>query len=329
MDAVSLLGLGKYLPETILTNDDLSRIVDTDDEWITTRTGIRARHVLGKGEVNTDMGLRASLAAVGEAQLAPSDITHILYASCTPEDICPAAAFTLSRKLGVTGLFAMDINAACSGFLFGLVTARGLIAAEPSAKVLLVTAEALTMRLNWQDRSTCVLFGDGAAAVVLAGASAGKGIALVKDAAIASDGSLGPLLRIGSLPEKGAYAVGDPVGPEFFVRMEGREVFKHAVRNMAAICREVLERNNLTMDDIDLFVPHQANLRIIGAVGAKLGAREDQVFVNVDTCGNTSAASIPVALAEAREKKRLLPGMRVLVTTFGGGLSWSAGLLQF
>ena len=329
MGAVSLLGLGKYLPETIMTNDDLSRIVDTNDEWIASRTGIRARHVLGKGETNTDMGLHASLAALVEAKLVASEITHILYATCSPDEICPASAFTLSHKLGVTGLFAMDINVACSGFLYGLVTARGLIAAEPSAKILLVTSEALTTRLNLHDRSTCVLFGDGAAAVILAGESADKGIARVQDVAVASDGSLGPLLRVGSLPEKGTYTVGDPVGPEFFVRMEGREVFKYAVRHMVAVCNEVLERNALTMDDIDLFVPHQANLRIIGAVGAKLGARDDQVFINVDTCGNTSAASIPVALAEAREKGRLLPGMRVLVTTFGGGLSWSAGLLQF
>ena len=329
MGAVSVLGLGKYLPETVLTNDDICSFVDTNNEWILSRTGIAARHTLSGGERNTDMGLAAARIALAEAGLEPAAVTHVLYATCSAEETCPAAAFTLCAKLGVPGMFALDINAACSGFLYGLSLARGLVAVEPSARILLVTSEAMTTRLDWRDRSTCVLFGDGAAAAVLAAPGTEGAIATLGDIAIASDGRLGALLRVGTLPEKGRYEPGDPIGTEYYLRMEGREIFKHAVRNMSAICREVLERNALTVDDIDLFVPHQANARIIEAVNAKLGAASDKVFLNLNACGNTSAASIPLALAEAREKGILRPGMNVLVTTFGAGLSWGAALLRF
>ena len=327
---MQILGLGSHLPEGVLTNDDLSRMVETSDEWITARTGIHQRHILAKGQTNTDLGLAASQKALADAGLDASSITHVLYATCTGDSITPSSACVLCHKLGITGRFALDINAACSGFLFGLVTAAGLIAADPKATVLLVAAEALSTRMNWKDRSTCVLFGDGAAAAVLGIAPEnGKFLATFVDAESASDGSLGPLLHFGDLPPSGRpYAVGDIVGPEYFVQMNGRDVFKHAVRNMAAISKTLLERNGLTVEDIDLLVPHQANLRIIEAVGSRLNIATDKVYVNVDSTGNTSAASIPVALDDARREGRLKPGMKVLACTFGGGLTWGATLLQ-
>lgn len=331
MRNIAFLGLGSHLPEGVLTNDDLSRIVDTSDEWITARTGIHQRHILAEGQTNTGLAFAASEKALADAGLDASAITHVLYATCTGDAVTPSSACTLCDKLGITGRFALDINAACSGFLFGLVTARGLIAAEPEAKILLVASEVLSHRINWTDRSTCVLFGDGAAAVVLGAAPAdGTCVATLADVECGSDGSLGPLLHFGELPASGKpYALGDTVGPEYFVQMNGRDIFKHAVRNMTAVSKTVLARNNLTINDIDLLVPHQANLRIIEAVGSRLEIPAERVYVNVGSTGNTSAASIPVALDDARRDGTLKKGMRVLACTFGGGLTWSAALLRF
>ncbi|MDR3073579.1 MAG: ketoacyl-ACP synthase III [Deltaproteobacteria bacterium] len=331
MHTIALLGLGGHLPETVLTNEQLSARVDTSDEWITSRTGIRQRHILPEGKVNTDMGLEASKKALAEAGLSPNDITHIVYATCTGDYITPSAACLLSHKLGIAGRFAVDINAACSGCLFGFVVVRGLIAAEPRAKVLLVASEALSARTNWADRSTCVLFGDGAGALVFGAVEEGaKRLAVLEDIETASDGALGPLLHFGGPRGTGGnYALGDALGPDYFINMNGRDIYKHAVRNMAAISREVLERNGLAVKDVDMLVPHQANMRIIEAVGARLDVPREKVFVTVESTGNTSAASIPLAIDEARRVGRLTPGMRVLTCTFGGGLTWSAALFRF
>lgn len=331
MRKTAILGLGGYLPERLLTNAELSGMVDTSDEWITARTGIKQRHLVAEGQTNTDMGLVAAQRALADAGLVPEDITHVLYATCTGDYITPSASCLLCDKLGITGRFALDINAACSGCLFGLVVARGLIAAAPGAKVLLVAAEVLSSRTDWRDRATCVLFGDGASALVLAEDTGNDGrLAVLEDIETASDGSLGPLLHFGGPRESGKpYAPGDPLGREYFITMHGRDIYKHAVRNMAAISKDVLARNSLSLDDVDLLVPHQANLRIIEAVGERLGVPSEKVFVNVGVTGNTSAASIPLALDEARHTGRLRRGMRVLTCTFGGGLTWSAALLRF
>ncbi len=328
----SLLGLGGFVPNRVVSNDDLATFVDTDDEWIVSRTGIERRHFLEPGQSNVDIGYEASVLALRDAGREAADLTHILYATCTAEEGTPATACLLSHKLGVKNIFALDVNAACSGFLYGLVTARGLLAADPEALILLAAVDTLSLRCNWEDRSTCVLFGDGAGAVVLGGekSASGKKVGVLEDVLVSSDGALGPLLRFGNGHEPGVpYKLGDTVGPEYFVRMNGRDIFKHAVRNMASCCLKLLERNGLTMADIDLFVPHQANLRIIEAVGSKLEADPAKVFVNVQERGNTSAASIPLALAEARDAGRIRPGMRVLLTTFGGGLTWGSALLRF
>lgn len=329
MQKISILGLGSRVPDAVVTNADLSRVVDTSDEWITTRTGIKERHILAKGETNTDMGAAAAERALADANLSPDDITHMLVATCTGDYITPSASCLIADRIGIKGRFALDINAACSGFLYGLETAAGLIAMKPESKVLLIAAEALSHRINWADRSTCVLFGDGGAAMVLAAETAGKKVGTLLDIETASDGSLGPLLNFGAMPETGPYTIGDPVGPEFFIQMNGRDVFKHAVRNMAAISATVLERNNLTVADIDLVVPHQANMRIIDAVTTRLAVPEEKVYVNLPKTGNTSAVSIPLAFDDARREGRLTPGMKVLACTFGGGFTWSAALFQF
>jgi 3-oxoacyl-[acyl-carrier-protein] synthase-3 len=276
------------------------------------------------------MGREAAARALADAGLTAGDITHVLYATCTGDYTTPSASCLLCDKLGIAGRFAVDLNAACSGCLFGLVAARGLIAAEPEAKVLLVAGEALSGRTNWRDRSTCVLFGDGAAALVLGASGKERPLAVMEDIETGADGSLGPLLHFGGPRASGEpYKVGDPVGEEYFISMNGRDVYKHAVRNMAAVSKDVLARNGMTVDSVDLLVPHQANMRIIEAVGARLGIPAEKVYVNLPETGNTSAASIPLALDEARRRGRLKPGMRVLTCTFGGGLTWSAALFRF
>ncbi|CAK7046884.1 MAG: 3-oxoacyl-[acyl-carrier-protein] synthase 3 [Desulfovibrio sp.] len=332
MQKISILGLGSRIPDAVVTNADLAKRVDTTDEWITTRTGIKQRHILARDETNTELGAVAAERALADANLAPSDITHILVATCTGDYITPSASCLIADRIGIKGRYALDINAACSGFLYGLETAAGLIAMKPQAKVLLIAAEALSHRINWEDRSTCVLFGDGGAAMVLAAGTEkpAKQVGSLVDIETASDGSLGPLLHFGGQPESGEpYRIGSPLGPEFFVQMNGREVFKHAVRNMAAISTEVLQRNGLTVADLDLVVPHQANSRIIEAVASRLQVPEDTVYTNLPRTGNTSAVSIPLALDDARREGRLKPGMKVLACTFGGGLTWSAALFQF
>lgn len=331
MQTIAILGLGGYLPERVMDNDELSRLVDTTDEWITSRTGIKQRHIVAHGEMNSDMGLKAAQRALADAGVAAADITHVLYATCTGDFNTPSTACLVSHKLGISARYAVDLNAACCGWLFSLVTARGIIAAEPEAKVLLVAAEALSGRTNWHDRATCVLFGDGAAAVVLGNAdTAGDRVADMLDIETGCDGSLGPLLHFGGFPESGKpYDVGDRLGPEYFISMNGRDVYKHAVRNMASICRQVLERNGLTIADVDMLVPHQANMRIIEAVGVRLEIDPAKVLVTLQTTGNTSAASIPLAIDDARREGRIRPGMCVLTCTFGGGLTWSAGLFRF
>lgn len=329
MQKIAILGLGSRIPGTLLTNDDLAKRVDTSDEWITTRTGIKERHILAKGETVMELGAVAAERALADAGLAADDVTHVLVATCTGDYITPSAACLIADRLGIKGRYALDINAACSGFLYGLETVSWLLTANPGAKVLLVAAEALSHRVNWADRSTCVLFGDGGAATVLSADDPGGKLGSLIDIKTSSDGSLGHLLHFGGLPESGPYTVGKAVGPEYFIQMNGRDVFKFAVRNMAAISSEVLGRNNLAVADIDLVVPHQANMRIVEAVASRLEVPEEKVYVNLPNMGNTSAVSIPLAFDDARREGRLRKGMKVLACTFGGGFTWGAALFQF
>ncbi len=325
-------GLGTHVPERILTNEDLSRMVDTNDEWITTRTGIKQRHILAEGENASDLGTKAAQKALAEAGLEAKDVTHVLVATCTPEYVCPSTASLVAHKLGCGTVMALDFNAACSGFLYGLSIGDALLKAHEDAVILLVCVEALTRKLNWNDRTSCVLFGDGAGALVLRSSKAKpngeKAVAKVSNIICHTDGKLWDLITIGG-GSAWACKIGDPVGEDFFLQMQGRDVFKHAVRNLVAVAHEVLDQSGLSLDDIDLYVPHQANLRIIESVVSRLKLREEQVFANVHKFGNTSSASVPLALQDAREQGLVGQGKRTMVASVGAGFTWGCALVHF
>ena len=306
---ITLQGLGYYVPEDVLTNFDLEKMVDTSDEWIVTRTGIKERRI-AKKESLLDMAERASRMALDMAKVSPQDIDAIVLATLTPELGFPASACLLQGKLECKRGFAFDISAACSGFLYGLEVAKGLIEGNGLKKVLLVGAEKLSDIVNWQDRSTCVLFGDGAGAVVVSNEGEGEILASV----MRSDGSAWEILYA----ERCGY-----------ISMKGRELFKLAVRSMEEVCLEVLQKAGLSAEQIDLFVPHQANIRIMEALAERLNLSMEKVYSNIHKYGNTSAASIPIALTEAYLEGRLKRGDLVLMTAMGGGLTWGAMLIRF
>ena len=321
-----LLALSAYVPDTVLTNSDLAKVVDTNDEWIVSRTGIKQRHRLDDAENASDLGLKAARKALVEAGMDAGELTHIVGATCTPDVLSPSVACIIAGQLGAGKVMAFDISAACSGFLYGLSICRALLAQDPAAKILFVCTEALTRRVNWADRSTCVLFGDAATACVVSSSS--SAMAELEDVVCHSDGAQRDLIVVGG-GTRCHYGLGEPVGEDFFITMQGRETYKHAVRNMVHVCEELLTRNGLAGSDVDLLVPHQANMRIIEAVGSRLDLTGERVFTNVEKYGNTSSASIPLALAEARAEGRIRPGSRVLMTAFGAGLTWGAALLRF
>jgi len=326
----SLAGFASYSPATRLTNFDLELRVDTSDAWIVERTGIRERRIMEDGVVASDLATEAAKEAIRQAGLAADDITHTVVATCTPDYLTPSSACIIAHHLGLRPGMAFDLNAGCTGFIYALQVAEGLLYTQPDARILLIAVEGLSRRLNWADRSTCVLFGDGAAACVMtatplpSAVSAGK----LVDVLCTADGHEYELITMGGGTRK-SYAIGDSLGPDFFLAMQGGAVYKNAVRNMVAVAGTLLERNNLTADDIDLFVPHQANLRIIEAVGSRLHVDPARVFTNVEKHGNTSAASIPIALDEAFRAGRIKPGARVLLAAFGSGLTWGAAILEF
>lgn len=321
-------GFGHYAPEKVLTNFDLENIVDTTDEWITTRTGIKQRHVVAEGEAASDMAVRSAKKALEEAGMDADELTHIVCGTFTPDSMVPSTACRVQEKLGIKGQACIDVAAACSGFLYALQTARGYLALDPDSKVLVVTSEVITNRINWEDRSTCVLFGDASGAIVLTGGEPQDG-PRVLDVVLSADGSLGDLLTVDGGGSAFTYKKGEAVGDEFFVRMQGREIFKHAVRNMVAMSKQVLERQGVGLGDVDVLIPHQANWRIMEAVARKLDIPEAKVFSNIHKYGNTSAASVPVALSEAVKEGFIKPGDTVLMPTFGGGFTFGAALLRF
>jgi len=306
---ITFQGLGFYVPEDVLSNLDLEKMVDTSDEWITTRTGIKERRI-AKSESLLDMAEKASRRALEDARVKPEEIDAIVLATITPPYSFPASACLLQAKLGCENAFAFDISAACSGFLYGLEVAKGLITGGSAKKILLVGAEKLSEIVNWQDRSTCVLFGDGAGAVVISSEGEGEILASV----MRSDGSVWDILYA----EKCGY-----------INMKGRELFKLAVRSMEEVCLEVISKAGLSLEDIKLVIPHQANIRIMQALAEKLGISMDKVYSNIHKYGNTSAASIPIAMTEAYQEGRLKRGDLVLMTAMGGGLTWGATLIRF
>lgn len=324
---VEIAATGRYLPDCVVTNEDLAKRMDTSDEWIRTRTGIRERRVAPK-EVNAaDMGASAARQAMERAGVDPGEVDILILSTATPDRWLPSTACDAQARLGCTNAVAFDIMAACSGFIYGLSMAEGYLAAGRGEIALVISSEKMSAIVDWEDRTTCVLFGDGAGAAVVRKANgAARGIV---SSHLRSDGNLAELLH---RPGGGAL---DPLSQatldegRHLLKMEGREIFKHAVRSMSESCDVALQQAGLTAADVDLLVPHQANMRIIEATAKYAGIDMDRVFVNVDRYGNMSSASIPVALDEANEQGLLPPGANVLTVTFGAGLTWGAMALRW
>ena len=324
---VEIVATGRFLPDKVVTNDDLAKRLDTSDEWIRTRTGIRERRIAPKGMCVAEMGEAAARQAMGRAGVEPGEVDIVIVATATPDRWLPSTACDVQARLGCTNAMAFDVMAACSGFLYGLSMAEGYLAAGRGEVALVVSTEMMSSIVDWEDRSTCVLFGDGSGAAVVRPANGGKrGII---SSHLRSDGKLADLLirPAGGVLNPMSQAVLDE--KTHLVRMQGREVFKHAVRNMADACDHALRVAGLTADDVDLLVPHQANIRIIEATAKYAGVPMDRVFVNVHHYGNMSSATVPIALDEALEQGRVSAGSNVLLVAFGAGLTWGAMALRW
>jgi 3-oxoacyl-[acyl-carrier-protein] synthase-3 len=321
-----ILGTGHSYPEGILTNDDLAKIVETSDEWITTRTGIKQRRKAGPGEYTSMFAVRAGREAIERARLDPSDIDLLICATVTPDQILPSTGCIIQAELGCNNAAAMDVVAACSGFLYGLSLADSMIRTGQSKYALVIGAEILTQYVDYTDRKTCVLFGDGAGAAVVGSVEGNRGILAAK---IKSDGRYEEqLFSPGGGTRRRPTAETLAAGDHFF-KMKGNELFKIAVRSMAEISRDVLESAGLSPNDVDLVIPHQANQRITEAVASKLNVDMSKVYSNIAVHGNTSSASIPIALDECVETGRVNEGDVVLLTSFGGGVTWGSVLMRW
>ena len=317
MSYARIIGTGSYLPARVVTNADLQTTMETSDEWIVSRTGIEARHVAAEGEMTSDLALQAARAAMAAAKLGPDAIDLIVVATTTPDMVFPSTACLLQEKLGVKQGAAFDVQAVCTGFIYALATANAMLQNGQHRRALVVGAEVFSRILDWNDRRTCVLFGDGAGAVVLEATDAPG----IHSAHLHADGSYGHILRV-SAGIAGGQITGHP-----FLEMDGQAVFKLAVKVLHEVAQEALARNGLRGEDLDWFVPHQANLRIIRSMAAKLGVSEDRVVTTVHRHGNTSAASVPLALDTAVRDGRIRAGHRVMLEGVGGGMTWGAVLL--
>ena len=318
-----VLGSGGYLPEKVLTNDDLARMVDTSDEWIQQRTGIRERHIAADGELTSDLAVAAARRALDDAGLAPIDVDLIVMATATPDNTFPAASVTVQEKLGITRGAAFDVHAVCSGFVYALTTADALLRTGHAGTALVIGAETFSRILDWTDRSTCVLFGDGAGAVVL-----GRDL---QPGGRSDRGVLTSHLRSDGRYKEKLYVDGGPssTGTVGHLRMEGREVYKHAVSKISDVIEDAFAATGFTPADIDWFVPHQANVRIMDSTAKKFGIPLEKMIRTVDRHGNTSAASIPLALAEASADGRIKRGDLLLLESMGGGFTWASAIIRW
>jgi len=321
-----IIGMGHAYPSGVLTNADLEKIVDTTDDWIFTRTGIKQRHKAADNEYTSQFAVKAANQAIERAGIKPEDIEIIICATTTPDQIMPSTGALVQREIGATNAAGMDVFAACSGFLYGLTMVESMIRTGQIKHALVIGAEVLTKYVDYTDRSTCVIFGDGAGAAILAPVEEGKGILATK---IRSDGRY----------EEQLYAPGGGTklgtthqtidNRDHFFKMKGNELFKIAVRSMAEISKEMLDKAGYTVDDVDLVIPHQANQRITDAVASRLNVPEEKVYSNIAEHGNTSSASIPIALDECIQSGKVKEGDLVLLTAFGGGVTWGGTLIRF
>lgn len=318
--------MGHSYPDGILTNADLEKLVDTNDEWITTRTGIKQRHKAAPNEYTSQFGTKAALQALERANLNPEDIDIIVCATTTPDQIMPSTGALIQAQIGAVNAAGMDVFAACSGFLYGITMVESMIRTGQIRYALVIGAEVLTKYVDYTDRGTCVIFGDGAGAAVLGPVAEGKGILATK---IKSDGRYEEQLYCPGGGTKLGTTHETIENRDHFFKMKGNELFKVAVRSMADISAEMLDKAGLTVDDIDIVIPHQANQRITDAVASRLGVPEEKVYSNIAEHGNTSSASIPIAMDECIESGRIKEGTTVLLTAFGGGVTWGGTVLQF
>ncbi len=323
---VSIIGTGSHVPDRVMTNADLEVLVETSDEWIASRTGIRERRIAAEGEATSDLAAKASLQALECAGIKAEEIDLIILATITPDYFMPSTACVVQTKIGATKAVCFDISAACSGFLYGIEIAQQFITTHTYNTILVIGADKLSSIVDWTDRNTCVLFGDGAGAAVLRHRAPGHGVIATR---MGSNGALADLLQV---PGGGSVC---PIHPGNVdqklntIRMEGRETFKHAVTNMVESARQVLDDAGLTAADLACVIPHQANLRIISAVAERLGVPLERVMVNLDRFGNTSAAAVAIALDEANRTGRMKVGDYVLLVVFGGGMTWASSVIQW
>jgi 3-oxoacyl-[acyl-carrier-protein] synthase-3 len=322
----AITGWGSAVPERVLTNSDLEKIVETSDEWITSRTGIKERHVVGEGESTTTMAVAAARQALERAGVPPWQVDLVICCTATPDYLFPATACLVQHEIGAENAGAFDLEAACSGFIYGISVGTQFVKAGSYKTVLVVAAEALSRFVDWQDRATCVLFGDGAGAVVIQASDTKSGLLSF---VLGSHGVGGDLIK---LPAGGAA---DPASPDtlqkrgHYIKMNGQEVYRFAVRIMGDSAVTALDKAGLEYDDISLFIPHQANVRIIASIAERLKLPPDKVFLNIDRYGNTSAASIPIALCEAVDQGKVQPGDNLLFIAFGAGLTSAAAVLRW
>jgi 3-oxoacyl-[acyl-carrier-protein] synthase-3 len=322
----SITGVGAYVPERIMTNADLEKIVETTDEWITSRTGIKQRRIAAENEFTSDLGAKAALAAMKKAGVTPDQIDLIIVATITPDMLFPSTACLVQRKIGATRAAAFDLEAACSGFIYALEIGQQFIMSRTYDTVLVIGAEKLSSIIDWKDRNTCVLFGDGAGAAILQNRPNSHGLLT---AIMGADGNKADLL---SMPGGGSRcpATLDSVNNrQHYLRMDGKETFKNAVNAMCTAAREALHRCEIDVTQLNCIIPHQANQRIIDAVGERLGAKPEQLFVNLAKYGNTSAASVAIALDEAVSTGRVHQGDLILLVVFGAGLTWGAAVIEW
>ena len=321
-----ITGWGFYAPSRVVTNFDMEKIVDTSDEWITTRTGIKERRFASDGETTSSLSARAARAALDRAKLRAQDVQLVIVGTCSPDYLFPATACIVQSEIGATRAGAFDVEAACTSFVTAIGIARGMISSGTVENALVIGAETLSRFLNFKDRTTCVLFGDGAGAVVIEASNASVGIESV---VLHSEGSKGELLMVKAGGARVPATQATLEQGQHFITMEGGEVFKLAVKSMADAAEEAIRDAGVSLDDIAIMIPHQANVRIIDGVAKRLHFPMEKVFVNIQRYGNTSAASIPIAIAEAEQQGRLRRGDKVLLVAFGGGFTWGASVLEW
>ncbi len=323
MKKARIIGTGTYLPQKILTNKDLEQMVDTTDEWIVTRTGMRERRIAASDEFTSDMGLKAAQVAIRKSKIDPNSIDLILVATLTPDYTFPSTACLIQSALGIQAA-AVDIQAACTGFIYGLAMAKAFVESGQYQTVLIIAAEKLSSIVDYEDRSTSVLFGDGAAACIVS--NQGKGL-VIRDVILGSDGDQADILKMpggGSRNPASLHTVDQKM---HYIKMGGREVFKHAVRRMETSSKECIDKAGLKEGDINWLIPHQANIRIIEAIAKRFAVPSERVFITVDKYGNTSASSVGIALDELLDEKTIASGDNILLTAFGAGLTWGSTVL--